>query len=94
MCELRLEELGAGGDIIIDGPLATDALFGQLLAALLPQRPVWRSDARAGIAHGALALVLGERVPRLHSSRVTATVFAGLAEYRDSWRRRLGRASL
>ena len=89
MCELRLEDLGASGDIIIDGPLATDALFGQLLAALLPQRPVWRSDARAGIAYGALALVLGERAPRLHSSRVTAVELAGLADYRASWRRRL-----
>jgi L-fuculokinase len=89
MCELRLAELGASGDIVIDGPLAADPLFAGVLAALLPHRKVLCSDGRAGIARGALQLAFGERAPRLTSKRSKPLTIDGLLAYRERWHRQL-----
>jgi sugar (pentulose or hexulose) kinase len=89
MCEQRLAELGASGDVVIDGPLAADPLFAGVMAALLPHRKVLRSDGRAGIARGALQLAFGERAPRLTSKRCKPLAIDGLHAYREHWHRQL-----
>jgi L-fuculokinase len=89
MCEQRLADLGASGDIVIDGPLAAEPLFAGGLAALLPHRKVLCSDGRAGIARGALQLAFGERAPRLTSKRSKPLNIDGLRAYRELWHRQL-----
>lgn len=56
MCDARLEDLGARGPIIVDGPLAADALFLATLAALRTASPVRAAGTRAGSLMGALRL--------------------------------------
>jgi sugar (pentulose or hexulose) kinase len=89
MCEFRLDDLGARGDVIIDGPLASDALFSALLAALLPDRSVRMADSRAGIVQGALRLALAERAPKLRDQRAAPLAVEGLRSYRACWRQAL-----
>jgi sugar (pentulose or hexulose) kinase len=58
-----LEQLGAAGDIVIDGPLAHNPLVPGLLAGLRPASRVWRARAAAGPGGGAACLLLGEGAP-------------------------------
>jgi sugar (pentulose or hexulose) kinase len=86
MCDARLEDLGASGPLIVDGPLAANALFLATLAALRPASPVHAASTRAGSLMGALRLAgwsptVGEPGPAaapLDSSE--------LADYRGRWR--------
>ncbi len=64
LTDVALELLGAGGDIVVDGPLAQNPLFAGLLSALRPASPVFLSDAVAGSVGGACCLVLGARAER------------------------------
>lgn len=87
MCDARLEDLGAHGRILVDGPLAGNALFLAALAALRPDSPVQAASARAGSLHGALRLA-GHSPPG-GGPAPAATPFdvPGLAAYRTHWRR-------
>ncbi|MGH8189405.1 MAG: FGGY-family carbohydrate kinase, partial [Steroidobacteraceae bacterium] len=53
MSELLLENLGASGDVIVDGPLAQNRFFGPLLAALRPSSGVLPA---ASVSWGARAM--------------------------------------
>jgi L-fuculokinase len=46
MTELSLDALGAHGEIIVDGPLATHSLFGAVLATLTGRERVWRDEGQ------------------------------------------------
>ena len=91
MCELRLDELAAQGDLIVDGPLASNALYCEILAALRPAQRVALADPRAGVVHGALQLVRGRnRGGPAPAARVVAPRdITGLDAYRARWRRQL-----
>jgi L-fuculokinase len=52
----RLSDLGATGDILVDGPLGTNRLYVELLANLRPGCPIRLNDARSGVVRAALVL--------------------------------------
>jgi L-fuculokinase len=52
----RLSDLGASGDILVDGPLSSNRLFVELLANLRPDCAVRLCDARSGVVRAALVL--------------------------------------
>lgn len=89
MSELLLENLGAAGTVIIDGPLARNRLFGRILQTLRPGDKVCVSNAAHGAAAAALFLVSGSApsppgeacIPLTHDS-------IALTRHRDEWRRR------
>ncbi|MCC6617351.1 MAG: L-fuculose kinase [Anaerolineae bacterium] len=85
MCDARLEDLGACGPIMVDGPLATDALFLATLAALRPASPVHAAGTRAGSLMGALRLA-GWSLPGGEPGAAATPLHApGLAAYRARW---------
>jgi len=52
----RLSDLGATGDILVDGPLSANRLYVELLANLRPQCPIRLCDARSGVVRASLVL--------------------------------------
>jgi len=86
VCDARLDDLGAAGPIIVDGPLAADALFLATLAALRPASAVHAASARAGIVQGALRLAGCRQRPEDPGPAATALDAPGLAGYRARWR--------
>jgi sugar (pentulose or hexulose) kinase len=52
----RLSDLGATGDILVDGPLSANRLYVELLAALRPGCPILLNGARSGVVRAALVL--------------------------------------
>jgi hypothetical protein len=58
----RLSDLGAAGDIVIDGPLSVNRLYVELLASLRPGCRIRLNDARSGVVRAALFLA-GLRLP-------------------------------
>jgi L-fuculokinase len=52
----RLSDLGAKGDILIDGPLSANRLYVELLANLRPECAIRWNDARTGVVRAALVL--------------------------------------
>ena len=81
--------LGPSRNIIVDGPLASNPLFPGLLKALRPEAVVALSTLVSGAAAGALALVLGDATPARAEANYTVgkVRIAGLAAYRDAWRK-------
>jgi L-fuculokinase len=76
--------LGARGDIAIEGPLATNPLFGPILAAFRPEQRVLRSSDHAGTLGGALVLVGSESRPG--SDEAAAPIEdKRLERYRERW---------
>jgi L-fuculokinase len=53
MVDLILDEIGAGGEAIVDGPLARNPLFGRLLATLRPAAQISVSSGPGGYAAAA-----------------------------------------
>jgi L-fuculokinase len=51
----RLSDLGASGDLIVDGPLCANRLYVELLASLR-QTPIQLNEARSGVVRAALEL--------------------------------------
>lgn len=86
MCELLLEMLGAGGDVLIDGPLATNPLFGSVLAACFPDRAVLLSPGNAGNARAACYLAGFHDAPLEAMTPAAPVTIKSLAAYRDAWR--------
>ncbi len=52
----RLSDLGASGDILVDGPLSANRLYIELLANLRLECAVRLSDARSGVVRASLLL--------------------------------------
>jgi sugar (pentulose or hexulose) kinase len=52
----RLSDLGATGDILVDGPLSANRLYVELLAHLRPECPIRLNDARSAVVRAALIL--------------------------------------
>lgn len=88
--DVMLDLLGHAGTLVLDGPLADNPLFPGLLAALRSGSPVVRAEAGEGSVCGALALVRGLRgaaAAQPEPAIVQPIEIAGLAPYRDEWRR-------
>jgi sugar (pentulose or hexulose) kinase len=89
MSDLSLTRLGAArGELIVEGSLAANPAFGELLAAFRPTQPVAVASDAAGTARGAALLAQWPPrdfvPPRLHSIRPSA--LHGLSAYREAWR--------
>lgn len=52
----RLSDLGAAGDIVVDGPLSANRLYLELLANLRPGCPIRLNDTRSGVVRAAQVL--------------------------------------
>jgi L-fuculokinase len=52
----RLSDLGATGDILVDGPLSANRLYIELLANLRPECSIRWCDARSGVVRASLLL--------------------------------------
>lgn len=86
MCELLIEMLGADGDVLIDGPLATNSLFGSVLACCLPGRSVWLSPGDGGNTRAACYLAGFHDAPAEPMTAAGPLVLKSLPAYRDAWR--------
>jgi L-fuculokinase len=90
MTDLLLGWLGAHGDIVVDGPLADNAVYTQALACLRLDQCVKRSDRRQAMVYAGLHLA-GFAVDRsmvtVSASRVA--MVDALHDYRLYWRRLL-----
>jgi L-fuculokinase len=82
--DLLLEFLGAPSPVIIDGPLATNPLFGKVLATLRNQSQVLAGDNRAGPAECARFL-LGH-TPTSQLTEIAPLNLPELEDYRAQWR--------
>jgi len=52
----RLSDLGATGDILVDGPLSANRLYVELLANLRPESAIRLCDSRSGVLRASLVL--------------------------------------
>lgn len=87
MCELLIEMLGAEGAVLIDGPLATNSLFGSILGALLPERSVELSAGDGGNTRAACYLAGFHDAPTSAMTPATPMALHSLPAYRDAWRK-------
>ena len=87
MTDVVLDLLGVQGDVIVDGPLAANALFVPLLAALRPDGTVLATEHRAGTLGGARWLVRGPAEPAPELRAASPLALPSLAAYRALWRR-------
>ncbi|MDY6946845.1 MAG: FGGY family carbohydrate kinase [Pseudomonadota bacterium] len=86
ICELSIEMLGAGGgDVLIDGPLATNRLFGSLLAGLTG-RSVWLSPGDGGNTRAACYLAGFHDAPAEPLTAAVPLLLKSLPAYRNAWR--------
>ena len=90
MTSLLIASLHASGDVLIDGPLASNPLFGSLLATLTGS-VVELQAGEVGGARAALFLA-GKNVGRIPVKRSEAIELPELRAYHASWRARLGQA--
>lgn len=89
MTSLLIDSLGASGEVLIDGPLATNPLFGSLLATF-QAGPVKLHAATTGGARAAVHLA-GFTPPEaeaLHAAKPSD--LDGLRTYAAAWHERLG----
>jgi L-fuculokinase len=90
MSDLLLENLGAAGPVIIDGPLALNPLFGQILQTLRSGAQVYANDTPHGAATAARFLVTAS-VPVFAPDSCAPLLqeSAALIRSRQDWRSRL-----
>ena len=90
MTDLLLDELGAQGDILVDGPLTHNQLYASVLATLRPQQAVRLTDHRLGSIQAALYLA-GKTGPVVTKVPIAQSLAAasGLHAYCARWRHRL-----
>jgi len=86
LTDFVLDALAMPGAVIIDGPLATNPLYGPLLQGLRPGATVQRAGSRTGPALAARYLALGQTLapPPLHTVEKLAP--PALASCRAAWR--------
>jgi len=90
MTDLLLEWLGAQGDILLDGPLAENAVYTRALASLRLDQRVRHSDRRQAMVYAGLHLagfVVDHSMVTVPASRVAMA--DALHDYRLYWRRLL-----
>jgi hypothetical protein len=90
MSAQSLDAIGSSGDIIVDGPFATNQVYLALLAILRPKQRVLASTLRDGTAQGVavLALMTGTgRLPRIAIDLVATErpTSLDLAAYQSLW---------
>lgn len=93
MTDQALDRLGAGGDVLVDGPFAANAAFMAALAALRPAdriRPAGEGPAAEGASGpvaGAFLLARWGRAPAAAADAPPAAPLAAdMAGYRARWR--------
>jgi sugar (pentulose or hexulose) kinase len=81
----RLSDLGATGEILVDGPLSANRLYVELLANLRPASPIRLNDARSGVVRASLVLA-GIR-PRAaeYSQFALSDSLRGFLAYKSEW---------
>lgn len=89
MSDLSIDLLGVGGDVFLDGPLASNPVFGTLLAAWRTDDRVFASESLEG--SNAAAAFLGGFASHAVEAPVSLAPLRleGLAEYRQAWRQLL-----
>ena len=81
----RLSDLGATGEILVDGPLSANRLYVELLATLRPECPVRLSDARSGVLRASLILAgLTPRAAEYSHTALSGPLHEFLA-YKSEW---------
>jgi sugar (pentulose or hexulose) kinase len=100
MVDLILDDIGATGEAIVDGPLARNPLFARLLATLRPADRISVRPGQVGYA-GAASYLAGfaqpgrtaqRRVAPFDSTALGATGAGRLQDYKTAWREMLGGA--
>jgi len=86
MTDLRLDELGTQGDLIIDGPLGRTAEFAELMLALRPQNRVYRTGTASAAASAAVYLATGRQVHNEVPVAAGCLKSIHLNDYRSEWR--------
>lgn len=89
MSDLLIESLAVTGDILIDGPLAANALFASLLATWRPDSGVFANPGTDASRRAACYLSGFQSIPVQRPAAVASLEMAGLDEYRCAWRERL-----
>jgi L-fuculokinase len=91
MTDLLLDELDVAGDVVVDGPLARNPLFGRLLATWRATDCISLSVGVGGYARA--ACYLADLLHAKHSAFSPADPLdmAGLRNYRVEWRELLQR---
>jgi len=91
MSELLIEMLGAEGAVLIDGPLATNPLFGTILGALMPERSIELCTGVGGNTRAACYLAGFHEAPApamTPSTPASPSLVKALPAYREAWRKR------
>lgn len=91
MSELSIESLGAGGDVLIDGPLAANPFFGSILASCLPSHAVLLSTGDSGNTRAACYLGGFPDTPAQPLKTANPLGVKQLTAYREVWRREVAR---
>ena len=86
LTELLIEALGAGGDVLVDGPLATNPFFGSVLSVCL-SRPVHLSAGDSGNTRAACFLAGFADSPAATMKAAEPIALKELSAYREHWRR-------
>ncbi len=90
MTDVCLDNLGASGDLILEGRYVSDPIFVEALSQFRPEQPLRVSaDATGTIQGAARLLVWPEEPPVVLPAYLAKTPAAPYLEYRDRWRRRL-----
>lgn len=90
MTELLIESLGASGDVLVDGPLATNPFFGSLLSQCL-SRPVHLSFGDSGNTRAACFLAGFTDSPAAPTKTAPPIAIKEFSAYRERWRREISR---
>jgi sugar (pentulose or hexulose) kinase len=84
-----LDLLGADGEVVIEGSFAGNPVFGAVIAALRPARPVFAAAEPNGTAVGAAMLARWDApAPDLALKPVAPAAVPGLESYARTWRDR------
>jgi L-fuculokinase len=90
MTDLALDALDARGEILLDGPLADNALYARMLATFRPGQAVRGAARRGGIVYAALHLANCEvEAARRVVPAMPLPCGDALQDYRSRWRRQL-----
>jgi L-fuculokinase len=94
MSDLLLDNLGVTGDVIIDGPLTRNLLYGRVLQTLRPAAQVTANNSSYGSAAAAVFLASGAPPVRSHEICTPCREqFAALETHRQDWRSRITHVS-
>nr|WP_321984537.1 hypothetical protein [uncultured Lichenicoccus sp.] len=86
LTDVALDLLGASGDLVIDGPLAENPLYPELLAGLRPDCTVLLGENGAGSVGGARCLLLGAMAEPAELRQVAPRDTPVLVAARTRWR--------